>query len=185
MNRSLVRIVTAIGAIAVAAFDLQAQDDGPKAGTWAVEGGSASGASLLKFRTPSSAWVLSAYGFFTRQQSQEFDPVSGDIVEVTENIVSAQLRVGLRGYSQARDRVRSFTTFSGIIGRSDFGSSTGGWLLGGAGEMGAAYFFSNRVSMGGSGELTAMYQGRSDDSPIGSGLSINFTGVRLLGTIYF
>jgi hypothetical protein len=159
--------------------------DGPAPGSWAVEGGVGSGASLLKFRSSSSAWILNGYAYVIRQTIQDFDPLTGGLIDVDQTIGSSQLRLGLRSYGPSRDKLRSFRTLSAIVGFIESGGSSG-WQFGAAGDIGAAYFFTPHVSMGGSAELNAIYTpGRDDDSFFRRSLNANFTGVRLLGTVYF
>src|SRR2546428_264018 len=54
-------------------------DEGPKAGSWAAEGRSDLSGSLLRFRNPSSAWVLGL-----RLQSQLAEKQSGALLTYSD-----------------------------------------------------------------------------------------------------
>src|SRR4051794_8112681 len=131
----------------------RAQSDGAAAGTWAVEGGTFGGGSLLRFRSPSSAMVLGASVFLTRMDVSDFDPATGQLTSTSTTFTSSQLRLGFRHYGDSRNQIRHFSTLSAIVGYNSSGfPSQGALVLGGAGDVGAAYFFTPHVSMGGAGE---------------------------------
>jgi hypothetical protein len=165
----------------------KSQTEGPRPESWAVEAASGPSASLLRFRNLNSAWVIGANGTYTHQAADAFDPFSGTTTQQTQENISAQLKLGLRRYSDARSQVRRFSTVSAVVG-FDRGLTGKGWRFGGAGELGAAYFFNARTSLGGSGELLALYQTlESSNSALGDRtvLQLQFSGFRLVGAIYF
>ena len=163
-----------------------AQDTRPVAGTWGVEAGTFSQASLLRFRSERTAWVLGAFASFRHETEETQEPLIAP-TSTTEDRVAVSLRLGLRRYRDSGERIRPFTTLSAVVGYDSY-TFGDGIQAGGAGELGAAYFFSPHVSLGGSGELTAMYHRFSRDGAFPSdrrGFSLNFSGVRLLGAVYF
>jgi hypothetical protein len=167
-------ISLSIGALAVAVVSSngRAQAETPAPGAWGVEG-SLSGANMLKFRSASSAWVLGFDGAFVHQAD---DGTVGN-----QNVGTMNLRAGFRRYSVRAGRVRPFSTISAILG---FASDGGGDRLtaGPVAELGAAYFFSPHVSLGGSGSLSAIYQARGGGF---STFALSARAFSLLGAVYF
>ena len=178
--RVLAKVLT--GALVLCASQTAMAQDGPTAGTWAVEGTNF-GASLLRFRSSNSAWVLNGSAVMFRQEVQQFDPVTGNLVTETETSVSSQVRVGIRRYAPAVERVRTFSTLSAVLGYIDNGDG-GALQFGASGEIGAAYFFSPHVSMGGAASIDATYQNERS-GPFGRSLIVSLGNLRLLGTVYF
>jgi hypothetical protein len=172
-------LVILVGATPLA----MAQTDGPTAGTWGIEGSTGS-ASLLRFRSAASAWLIGANGFLNRLEVPAFDPVSGQTITRTETLANAQLRLGIRHYGDVHDHVRRFSTLSGVLGYEHASSGNDGWTVGAGAELGAAYFFTPHVSMGGSGELNASYAAVSS-SGLENRFALSFAGFRLLGAVYF
>ena len=159
-----------------------AQSEGPSTGTWGIEGSTGS-ASLLRFRSTSSAWVLGGNASLQRVDVPEFDPATGQST-TTETFGTAQVRLGIRRYGTPREGVRHFSTISGLLGYNHSSSSSDGWILGASADLGAAYFFSPHVSLGGAGELNASY-GTGSSGGFGDRFAVSFAGIRLLGAVYF
>jgi hypothetical protein len=162
-----------------------AQDSvGPKAGTWGAEASPGTGA-LLRFRTPTSAWILSTSIFFEHVEEESTGPFPPS---PTRDLVFGRISAGIRTYRRPQERVRPFTTLGAIVGyRNDFAK---GWAFGGAGEIGTAYFFSSHVSLGVAGILSVVYERL--EQGVGGGattrtksISANFDGFRFLGAVYF
>jgi hypothetical protein len=169
-------ILTQALVVACVSRAASAQTEGPVAGTWAVEGGPFGGGGLMHFRSPTSATMIGVSAYFTRM-----DDGSGSAL----TFVSSQLRLGLRSYGESRNNVRRFSTLSGILGfERDDNPGENTWLVGAAWEIGAAYFFTPHVSMGGSGDLNATY-GFGGGAGGGDRAGISISGFRLLGTVYF
>ena len=167
------RIVIGALAVVLSAQAAVAQTEMPAAGTWGFEG-SLGTASLLKFRSPSSAWVLGFDGIYARQNSD-------NAAISDENVASVNLRAGLRHYGKGQGNVRPFTTLSAAVGFSS-GGGDDIWSVGPAAELGAAYFFSPHVSLGGSGQVAAVYSSRDGAF---STFFVGVSGFRLLGAVYF
>lgn len=171
--RRMKRIVISALALVISAEAAVAQTGTPAAGTWGFEG-SPGTASLLRFRSPSAAWVLGFDGFYARQSSD-------NAAISDEDVASLNLRAGIRSYGKGHGNVRPFATISAMAGYTGDGG-THIWSVGPAAEFGAAYFFSPHVSLGGSGQLTAMYSTRGADV---STFMVGVSGFRLLGAVYF
>lgn len=169
------------------ATDSAAQEEGRKAGSWGFEGGIGATPSLLRFRSPVSAWVFGLNAQYNRIETKTpgLAPGGGTNANTLDNSF-IELRVGLRGYGPLANRVQRYWTVSGIAGYESSSTFGDGPRLGGAGELGAAYFFTPHVSLGGSGELNALYTA-TDEGDIASRNSwlIRFAGFRLVGAIYF
>jgi hypothetical protein len=181
MRRGLSSTFVIAATCLTVAASAAAQEAGPAAGTWGVEGTLGS-ASLLRFQSTESAWLAGLFASYLHRSTAESDGPTGPIVTDAEDRFSAQLRMGFRRYGPRAGGARSFWTLSGLVGYSS-SSFQHGWAYGTAGELGAAYFFSSHVSLGGSGEVTVV---RDDSRGIfGRSLTVNFGGFRLLGAVYF
>jgi hypothetical protein len=184
MNR--VTRSAAVIVLALIADTANAQTDGPKAGTWAAEASSGPSASLLKFRNDKSAWVFGITALY-QQENEEPTPPG---VSLGQDVTLVQARLGFRRYGLARDRMRPFSTISGIVGYEDFGVQKG-WQVGAAAEVGASWFFSPHVSMGAAGDLSLTYGKADRDFGFGTPatkittITAQFSGFRLLGAVYF
>ena len=185
MRRALSPLVVLLVAILKPAAAL-AQEAGPPAGAWGAEAATTSSASLLRFRTPRSAWLIGVSGGFTMIESQSVNSVTGVEEEETSEDFFTDLRLGFRDYSDGTGKLRRFSTLSGIIGynRNALGK---GWRYGAGGELGAAYFFNPHVSLGASGEVVGTYSALagSDAGDEHTIITIQFSGFRLLGAVYF
>lgn len=176
----------AVALVAVFPLTVAAQQEqGPTRGTWGVEGSSRLGGSLLRFRSPASAWVMQVGGGYMHVSQ---DGPTAFLSPPADNQVDATLRFGLRRYRRTQDQARPFTTLSIVGGYEDvFRMRT--WTAGVSGDVGAAYFFTPHVSLGGAGELEVDHSWRTTES--GSGpvrqriLIASFNGFRLIGSVYF
>ena len=174
------------------AFAQSPADSTPRAGQWGAEGslaGSTLGTALLRFRSPTSAWVVGA-DFSVARSKTEFG-ASGASFADSRTQVSLSTRLGLRSYRQSDvDRLRP------IIGGGVFGSVTRGsndskgWRTGLYGELGATYFVAPHVSLGATGEVRASYE--KDERESGTGQRSEFTMTsfgaslaRVLVSVYF
>jgi hypothetical protein len=127
-----------------------AQKEGRRLGSWAFEGGISAAPILLHFRSPSSARAFGLTAQYTRSESERSLVGGGTTADTDENTV-VDLRVGLREYRSVTRRVERFWTVSGTVGLEQNSLSGSGPRLGASGDMGAAYFFTPRVSLGGIG----------------------------------
>jgi hypothetical protein len=183
MNR--VTRSAAVIVLALIADTANAQTEGPKAGTWGAEASTGPSASLLKFRTDKSAWVFGINALY--QQENEETTTPG--VTLDQDITLVQARLGIRRYGLARDRMRPFSTLSGIIGYQDL-SFEQGWEVGAAAEVGASWFFSPHVSLGAAGDVSLTYGKAERDFGVSPTMKVTtiraqFSGFRLLGAVYF
>lgn len=158
----------------------QAQETVPKWGAEATLGGTTAGGGLLRFSNPSRAWIL--------QSSFQLERISDDL-NGAEHFVSGDVRLGMRFYRRANEATRPFTTISGLIVYQEFGG-TGTFRPGAVLEFGASHFFSRHVSLGASADLRAVYSREQvgGGAPGGferSRFSILFSGIRLVGGVYF
>jgi hypothetical protein len=172
----------AVVVLALIANTANAQTDGPKAGTWAAEASSGPSASLLKFRNDRSAWVFGINATYLQEDSEATPPTPFD-----QDVTMIQARLGLRRYGVARDRMRPFSTLSGIVGYQDL-SFQKAWEVGAAAEVGAAWFFSPHVSLGAAGDVSLTYgKGERDFGTPEKFTTITaqFSGFRLVGAVYF
>ncbi|MEX2152694.1 MAG: hypothetical protein WD825_05095 [Gemmatimonadaceae bacterium] len=182
------RLALALAAIfSAGAIPVAAQEDiGPKRGTMGVEAPIGSGGSLLRFRSPTSATVLSIALSFTRQTEED---TAFSVLPDIRNIFFSEVRIGRRTYRSVDKRVRPYSTLSALVGYEDF-TFQKGWRFGGAFETGVAYFFSDHVSAGVSNDFTLTYQVldqanfASPDSKLKI-IAVRFSGFRLMGAVYF
>jgi hypothetical protein len=174
------------GALVVwASHTASAQSEGPVAGTWGAEAANGGSAALLRFRSPNSAWLLGFNGAYARVVSEFTNPVTGP-TESTDEDWFAQTRVGMRWYSTSETRLRRFSTLAATVGYN--GGDGAGWVLGASGELGAAWFFTPHVSLGTSAELSASRltgDTNGSSSFLREYLSVQVSGFRLLGAVYF
>jgi hypothetical protein len=184
MRRATVILAVTFASLIRVSPAIAQENIGPKAGTWAAEG-TTNTASLLRFRSPTSAWILSASILYLHEEDEISGPTPSS---TTDDAFSVQMSVGLRTYRRPEERIRPFTTLRAIAGyRNDFAR---GWSVGGAGDVGAAYFFSSHVSLGVSGALNVIYEQLERDAGFGNTLRdktlvARFDGFRLLGAVYF
>ena len=163
------------------AAPLHGQDTGPTAGTWGVETGNSGGIALLKFRSATAAWMFGLSGAYQRRD----DEGNQDLTFAT-----VELRAGIRAYQRPTERIRPFRGISAIVGYQEQTPGNGALRYGGAGEIGASYFFSRHVSLGGGVDLSATYM-RNERTDFLTGQEIGVTtivvqtGLRMLGAVYF
>lgn len=177
-------LVAVLASVANAPLAVAQEVTGPQAGTWGAETVLLGGASLLRFRSPSSAWLLGgsvSYRRVEREGDASFPLRSMD--EATR----LSLRLGHRWYRNAGQRLRPFTTVSSMLTVDNVSE---GRLGGGAAlEFGAMHFFSRHVSLGASGELRAEYHRNKDTSGSTTITSrhvfATLSAVRLLAAVYF
>jgi hypothetical protein len=129
----------------------------PRAGAWgaeAVYGGSAS-ANLLRFSSPTAAW-LAGLSFNAIRQTDDVSIFPGSANQ-SNYLGSLDVRVGGRWWrGTAGERVRPLSGL-GLLGGVSSGAGFQSWTAGGYGELGASYFFSPHLSLGATGEMAAGY----------------------------
>lgn len=174
------------------AQEIPARDTlGPRAGVWAAEVGVGTGVSgtLLRFRSPATAWLLGIEGFVAESREEMTNPFTGD-----ETVTSTQLdlsgRIGLRRYRTTQSALRPFTS-AGLAGGLTRFNGSRGWAAGVFAELGATYFFSPHVSLGAVGGLQASYgRVRGEFQPDGFSfrarrITVSGNAVQVLGAVYF
>jgi hypothetical protein len=163
------------------------QVSGPNPGSWAAEGvvGSVGvGASVLRFRSTQSAWIvgMNASGVVRREDiaATPFQPAD----RVTIRSASVDLRLGQRRYASPGMRLRPLAG-AGVLGSYQGGGGLRLWAAGIYGEGGAAFFFSPHVSLGASGEVRLVYDEQRGGNVTAREVMLRATLARLLGTVYF
>ena len=151
-------------------------------------------AGILRFSTPTRAWVLDGTASLKRQSQSS--SVSGD--ETARSIdLSAQL--GPRWYHAMNGHAASYLGLgaSSGYGRSDFPSMSShatNWSVGAYGEAGMQYLITRYLGLGWRGTISAsrVETNSSQLTPQGSRLTANAVGyhvgldaVQITGTIYF
>ena len=204
--------VAALVAAPLAATPLAAQGSDTtgalpfRAGQWATQfgfDGTFASAGVLRFRSPSSAWVLDASGSVNRYTLEvPSDVVEDDEADATD--FAAFLQLGMRRYRAIATRTTAFAGAgvygSTIVTRSAFGSlppafytqRTGAAGL--YGEMGATWMVSRNLGLSGATQLAATYNWGSLEQPIGlgettrtetTGYGLRLSRTRLMVTVYF
>jgi hypothetical protein len=163
---------------------------GPRAGVWAAELGAGQGlsATLLRFRSPRTAWLLGLDGFFAQSRQEATDPFTGTSTE-TVTQVSLVASLGVRRYRPTQTALRPFTSI-GLLGAITRFDGARGWDAGAFGELGASYFFSQHLSLGAAGQLQLSYGERR--GPVAPGFAqetrtimLGVSAVQLLAAVYF
>jgi hypothetical protein len=183
-------VVTLVTALPVAGV---AQDPGLRAGQWGAEAsiGDGQSATLLRFRSPTSAWLLS----FGGRVSGATLETSGSLEEENATMWSVDARLGMRSYRASSGAFRPFTTVGALGSYSDgeqgFNDATT-WTAGAFLELGGAWFFTPHVSLGASGELNAAYRETKAQSGGFPETDLKLKSwmveagrIRLLGAVYF
>jgi hypothetical protein len=164
---------------------------GPRAGRWAAElgvGPDLSG-TLLRFRSPATAWLFGVEASFAESRQEVTDPFDG-AQTVTSTQVNLFGHVGLRRYRVTQSALRPFTS-AGFVGGVSRLDGARGWAAGVFAELGASYFFSPHVSLGAAGGLQASYGKLRGDSPFDGTpyrartITLSGNAVQILGAVYF
>jgi len=142
---------------------------------WALQFGAGGGFGLasigiLKFTSPRSAWMLrfDVDGEFLKGQTTD---ASGTSSDAKEHFVFFATGLGKRFYQAPRQKVRSFQSI-GVIGsysnqkteRSGSSFEFRRWAAGLLGELGAGYWVTPSLSLGGTANLSAGYSERHEVS---------------------
>jgi hypothetical protein len=151
-------------------------------------------AGVLRFSTPTQAWVLDGTASFDRQALSS--SVSGDETVRTANL-SADL--GPRWYHAMSGHVTRYLGLgvSGGYGRSEFASTSShanSWSMGAYGEAGMQYMITRYLGLGWRGTLSATRSETNQSAPTGHGFIVRSSAVgyhvaldavQLTGTLYF
>jgi hypothetical protein len=159
-NRCLIVLSSALIAAAPVAHAQQTADPDPvmpRPGSWGAEAvlGSWVGANVLRFSSPTAAWVA-GLTFNVSHQTEEFTGFTGT-TEQSGLLGYGDARLGRRWWSGDRgERIRPLTGL-GVLGGVSSNEGFQSWNVGAYGELGASYFVSPHVSLGATGELAAVY----------------------------
>lgn len=199
------RLSSVIPILALAAVPvLAAQEAGDtlpfRAHQWAflfTGGSSFAGIGGLHFTAPNRAWVLNLSASFTHDRASS-TPFPDTTIVTTGNFFSLSGRLGRRFYEPVRHDVAAYQTLGILAGGSrgcsssnfaPIGSSCAAtWSAGFFGELGAQYFLTPRISIGGqvSAALTGFYQHTSGlGSPNNWEIALTVGTVSFGGGIYF
>ena len=163
--RSVPAVVAFALALIVHAPGLAAQTPAdsvmPRANSWGAEAmyGGAPAATLLRFSSPSAAWLVGA-SFSVSHESVDNVILTGPTTQVTTEdrvITFVDARLGRRWWAgDARSRLQPLRGL-GLAGTYSNYSFARTYSVGAYGELGATWFFTPHVSLGASGELVASY----------------------------
>lgn len=156
------RFVTALLVLFVPAITYAQQtspsDSMPRAGTWAAEiglGSAGAGASLLRFQSPRFALLFGADFNVTRVED---DSDASTLFGQTGTQTGFAARLGGRSYRESSsERIRPVVGFGARAGYTKGLADFRTWSTGIYGELGAMYFVTPHLSLGGTGELQANY----------------------------
>lgn len=161
----------------------------PRAGGWGAEAvfANGSGANLLHFSSPTAAWLM-GLTFNVGLETNTATGITGASTSQSSWLGYGYGRLGRRWWrGEGNERIRPLTGV-GVVGGVSGNSGGQSWSAGGYGELGATYFYSPRVSIGASGELTGVY---SRDRYLGAGGDRNSrwmvggTLARVNASVYF
>jgi hypothetical protein len=149
---------------AIASSQQTPSDSTPHAGTWGAEvflGSAGAGASILRFQSPRLALLFGADFNVSHIDSDSDGQISGS--SGTSSNVAA--RLGMRTYRQSSaEQLRPVVGFGVRAAYAKGPSEFRTWSTGVYGELGAVYFLTPHVSLGGTAELQANYGKRSRQS---------------------
>ena len=167
-----------------------ASDSTPRPGSWGAEvfvrdGGT--GASLLRFQSSSRALVLGAEFTFLNVDTKAANvSVGGDGTRSNFG-----LRLGMRSYRQSStEQLRPVIGFGARGAYGSGPSDASDWNAGVYGELGAVYFLTPHVSLGGTGEINASYGKRTQTLATGVEIDQSITSfggslMRVILSVYF
>ena len=174
------RIAVVVLGMALLSTQASAQQQGEfRAGRWGAEaslGGAR--AALLRFTSPSAAWV---FAFDASYDRVEFESGIPGNPSVSDDNTLIRFDVGRRTYSRPTGAVRPFSTLGLTVGAGT------GFTGGAFADFGATHFFTDQVSVGASGGLTVLHQER-DSGPAGGDIkqtSVQLSGPRIFVGILF
>ena len=133
-------------------------DSLPHGGQWgaeAVVAPSAAGASVVRFHSPTFAWLLGA-GFSANRSTTKADNAEIGGADFTASVVSVSARLGMRWYRHSDTGKLRPVVGVGALGQLiRLQNTTSTRMGGGYGELGAFYFVAPHMSVGGLIELDA------------------------------
>lgn len=194
-GRRLVSLVPVLAALSLLPGAARAQGSAPTthAGQWGAEAGIGSGntATLLRFSSPSRAWLLGFDGSFAHDK-QELSGVTDENALTRWNVTA---RAGMRSYRGGDSALRPFTSVGLLagVGHAESGNlDSNQWMAGAFFELGGSWFFNPHASLGASGQLTGAYQHVKQEltAPAGATGTVNswtvsLGQIRVLAAVYF
>lgn len=133
-------------------------DSMPHGGQWgaeAVVAPSTAGASVVRFQSPTFAWLLGA-GLSANRSTTKADNSEFGGADFTTSAVSVSARLGVRWYRHSdAGRLRPVIGVGALGQLTRVQSITPTRTVGGYGELGAFYFVAPHMSLGGLIELDA------------------------------
>ena len=197
--RSVSALVVLVAAVVAHAHTAAAQAPAdsvmPRAGSWGAEAtyGGAPAATLLRFTSPSAAWLVGA-SFSVSHESVESPTATSPTTQVITDdrvITFVDARLGRRWWAgDARSRLQPLRGLGLAGSYSDYGFATT-YSVGAYGELGATWFFTPHVSLGASGELLAAYgqdrqaTGASQPDRVTTRWSLRGNLARVSAAVYF
>lgn len=183
--RHLVIASLLIGGPAIAPAQQVARDSMPHAGTWGAEiniGSGPTGANLLRFISRNAALVAGGEFSYTRLGRDEAAP--GDAWGKSQTGVGG--RLGIRMYRGSNtEKVRPVIGGGLRSGLSKAGQFKN-WDAGVYAELGAAYFLTPHISLGGTGEIQAHYtKFKQTGAPEQERTTVDGSLMRVVLAVYF
>ena len=133
-------------------------DSMPHGGQWGLEAvvaPSTAGASVVRFHSPTFAWLLGAGLSANRSTTKADNPELGG-TDFTTSVVSVSARLGVRWYRHSDTaRLRPVVGLGALGQFTRVENVTPTRMAGGYGELGAFYFVTPHLSLGGMIELDA------------------------------
>ena len=159
-----------------------------------ILGNGVTSAGMLRFSTPSRAWVLDGSASFDRQSQS-----TSTSADETARTVSLSAQFGPRWYRAMSGHVARYVGLgmSGGYARSDFSGTSSHanlWSVGAYGEIGMQYLITRYLGLGWRGALSASRLETSNTALSGQGFiatskatgyHVGLDAVQLTGTIYF
>src|SRR4051794_23202348 len=146
------RITILLVAFTAAAPTMHAQQTAdpvmPRVGSWGAEAvvGTGLGANVLRFSSPTAAW-LAGLTFNVSRQTDNLSVFPGG-TDQSGWFGFADARLGRRWWRGERgERLRPLTGL-GVLGGLSSNTGFQSWNAGGYGELGATYFFTPHLSLG-------------------------------------
>ena len=177
-------VLTAASLLCLSSPSAAQSSAGPQQGDWAGEGSIGGGsASLLRFRSPESAWVLGWAGLLQRHDEDE--NTFGFESDRTVGLIEVSL--GLRRYSRVPGELRPFTTWGLTALVSDLGGLGATWRAGPFFELGAAYLVREHVMLSVSGSMNLTYSQQRASSIAGENrvIELRVPSPRVALLLYF
>jgi hypothetical protein len=158
----------------LAAQESSSDTSGLHAGQWGVQvgtSGSLMNLGILRFTGPRSAWML-LVDFNGQFLSGTQTDALGSTSDAKDRSVTVAVGLGKRFYQAPRDKVRSFQSIGLAGGYNDQKQTIAGneytfdtWNAGLLGELGAGYWVTPNLSLGGTATASAGYLHRKTDGP--------------------